>query len=68
MLQTDESPYLCDNDRASSIGDRMTINHSRTYGMGENHTNTVENAFAAKARRLRHVPQGFDKALGPLLQ
>jgi hypothetical protein len=51
MLQTDEAPiyYIIGQRKVFSGGHRM-INHIRSYGQGENHTNTVENAFSLLKR------------------
>jgi len=68
LLQTDDSAiyHIIGKRRA---GGHRVINHSSSYGIGENHSNTIENAFSLLKRGVYgHVPQGFDKALGPLLQ
>jgi transposase-like protein len=49
ILQTDEHPAF------EIIGKRKfaahrTVNHSRTYGVGDLHTNTIENAFSLLKR------------------
>jgi len=49
ILQTDEHPTF------EIIGSRKfaahrTVNHSRTYGIGDLHTNTIENAFSLLKR------------------
>jgi hypothetical protein len=49
ILQTDEHPTF------EIIGKRKfaahrTVNHSRTYGVGDLHTNTIENAFSLLKR------------------
>jgi hypothetical protein len=49
ILQTDEHPTF------EIIGKRKfaahrTVNHSRTYGIGDFHTNTIENAFSLLKR------------------
>jgi hypothetical protein len=38
--------------RRNFAGKHKTINHSRTYGIGEIHTNTIENAFSLLKRGL----------------
>ena len=38
--------------RPTFPGKHKTINHSRTYGIGEVHTNTIENAFSLLKRGL----------------
>ena len=45
------------------------INHIRTYGEGENHTNTIENAFSLLKRGIYGTfHQVSMKHLGPLLR
>ena len=68
-LQTDESSIYHIIGKRRFPGRHRVINHSSSYGFGENHSNTIENAFSLLKRGdLRLIPQGFDKALGPLLQ
>ena len=48
-LQTDEAPtYAIIGQRKFAA--HRTINHSRTYGIGDLHTNTIENAFSLLKR------------------
>jgi transposase-like protein len=49
-LQTDESAaYLLIGER-NFPGRHRTINHSQSYGIGDLHTNTIENAFSLLKR------------------
>jgi len=45
-LQTDESPVYHIIGKRRFPGRHRTINHSVSYGVGDLHTNTVENAFS----------------------
>ena len=49
LLQTDDSAiyHIIGKRRA---GGHRVINHSRSYGVGENHSNTIENAFSLLKR------------------
>jgi len=49
-LQTDESPVYAIIGHRRFPGRHRTINHSRTYGIGDLHTNTIENAFSLLKR------------------
>ncbi len=49
MLQTDESAIYTIIGKRRAGGHRM-INHSSSYGIGENHSNTIENAFSLLKR------------------
>jgi transposase-like protein len=49
-LQTDESMLYYFIAKDHFPGRHRTINHIRSYGMGENHTNTIENAFSLLKR------------------
>jgi len=50
MLQTDESAIYTIIGKRHFDGRHRMINHSRSYGFGENHTNTIENAFSLLKR------------------
>jgi transposase-like protein len=50
MLQTDESSIYTIVGKRHFPGRRRMINHSRSYGIGDNHTNTIENAFSLLKR------------------
>jgi transposase-like protein len=45
-FQTDESAVYAIIGNRRFAGRHRTINHRRTYGVGENHTNSIENAFS----------------------
>src|SRR6266436_2607951 len=49
-LQTDESPVYHIIGKRRFPGRHRTINHSVSYGVGDLHTNTVENAFSLLKR------------------
>jgi transposase-like protein len=49
ILQTDEHPTFEIIGTRKFAGHR-TVNHSRTYGIGDLHTNTIENAFSLLKR------------------
>jgi transposase-like protein len=49
-LQTDESPVYAIIGQRRFPGRHRTINHSRSYGVGDVHTNTIENAFSLLKR------------------
>jgi transposase-like protein len=46
LLQTDKALTYDIIDRRNIPGHHRMIPHTRTYGEGENHTNTIENAFS----------------------
>ena len=46
MLQTDDSAIYSIIGNRRFPGRHRIINHRRTYGIGENHTNSIENAFS----------------------
>jgi transposase-like protein len=46
MIYTDEHPIYIFALKSKFPGKHATINHSRTYGIGDVHTNTIENAFS----------------------
>jgi transposase-like protein len=50
MLQTDESAIYTIVGKRHFDGRHRMINHSRSYGIGDNHTNTIENAFSLLKR------------------
>ena len=50
MLQTDESAIYTIIGKRHFDGRHRMINHSRSYGIGDNHTNTIENAFSLLKR------------------
>jgi len=50
MLQTDESAIYTIIGKRHFDGRHRMINYSRSYGIGDNHTNTVENAFSLLKR------------------
>jgi transposase-like protein len=50
MLHTDEHPTYTIIGQRRLPGRHRAINHSRTYGIGDLHTNTVENAFSLLKR------------------
>jgi len=45
-IYTDEYPIYIFALKSKFPGKHETINHSRTYGIGDTHTNTIENAFS----------------------
>jgi transposase-like protein len=45
-LQTDESPVYTIMGKRVFPGKHRTINHASSYALGENHTNSIENAFS----------------------
>jgi hypothetical protein len=45
-IYTDEHPIYVFALKGKFAGKHKTINHSRTYGIGDTHTNTIENAFS----------------------
>ena len=49
LLQTDDSSIYHIIGKRHAGGHRA-INHSRSYGLGENHSNTIENAFSLLKR------------------
>jgi len=49
-LQTDESAIYTIIGKRHFAGRHRMINHSRSYGIGDNHTNTIENAFSLLKR------------------
>jgi hypothetical protein len=49
-LQTDESAIYTIFGARHFPGRHRMINHSRSYGIGDNHTNTIENAFSLLKR------------------
>jgi transposase-like protein len=49
-LQTDESAIYTIVGKRHFAGRHRMINHSRSYGIGDNHTNTIENAFSLLKR------------------
>jgi transposase-like protein len=49
-LQTDESAVYAIIGQRRFPGRHRTINHARSYGIGDLHTNTVENAFSLLKR------------------
>jgi transposase-like protein len=49
-LQTDESAIYTIVGKRHFPGRHRMINHSRSYGIGDNHTNTIENAFSLLKR------------------
>lgn len=50
LLQTDESAIYYIMGKRKVFAGHRRINHIRSYGEGENHTNTVENAFSLLKR------------------
>jgi transposase-like protein len=50
MLQTDESAIYTIFGKRHFPGRHRMINHTRSYGIGDNHTNTIENAFSLLKR------------------
>jgi transposase-like protein len=50
MLQTDESAIYTIVGKRHFPGRHRMINHTRSYGFGDNHTNTIENAFSLLKR------------------
>src|SRR6266403_3481405 len=50
MLQTDESAIYTIVGKRHFSGRHRMINHTRSYGIGDNHTNTIENAFSLLKR------------------
>jgi len=51
-IYTDEHPIYIFALKRSFKGKHLTINHSKTYGIGSTHTNTIENAFSLFKRGL----------------
>jgi hypothetical protein len=49
-LQTDESAVYAIIGQRRFPGRHRTINHARSYGIGDLHTNTIENAFSLLKR------------------
>ena len=49
-IYTDESAAYAIYLQRHFDAEHKTINHSRTYGMGGTHTNTIENAFSLLKR------------------
>jgi hypothetical protein len=49
-IYTDESAAYAIYLQRHFDAERKTINHSRTYGIGGTHTNTIENAFSLLKR------------------
>jgi transposase-like protein len=49
-IYTDESAAYAIYLQRHFDAEHKTINHSRTYGMGDTHTNTIENAFSLLKR------------------
>jgi transposase-like protein len=49
-LQTDESAIYTIFGKLHFPGRHRMINHSRSYGIGDNHTNSIENAFSLLKR------------------
>jgi hypothetical protein len=50
MIYTDESAAYAIYLQRHFDAEHKTINHSRTYGLGDTHTNTIENAFSLLKR------------------
>jgi len=57
-IYTDEHPIYVFALKGEFPGKHVTINHSRTYGIGDVYTNTIENAFSLFKRGLYGT---FDK-------
>jgi len=51
-IYTDEHPIYIFALKSKFPGKHKTINHKRTYGIGDTHTNTIENAFSLFKRGL----------------
>src|SRR5260370_19710291 len=49
-IYTDESAAYAIYLQRHFDAEHKTINHNRTYGMGDRHTNTIENAFSLLKR------------------
>ena len=49
-IYTDESSTYAIYLKQHFAAEHRTINHSRTYGIGDTHTNTIENAFSLLKR------------------
>jgi transposase-like protein len=49
-LQTDDSPIYHIIGKRRFPGRHRTINHRKSYGFGENHSNTIESAFSLLKR------------------
>jgi transposase-like protein len=65
-LQTDESAVYAIIGQRYFNGRHRAINHIRSYGIGENHTNSIENAFSLLKKgvygtfhhvSIRHLPR-----------
>jgi ISXO2-like transposase domain/Transposase zinc-ribbon domain len=52
MIYSDEHPIYIFALKSKFPGKHTTINHSRTYAIGDNYTNTIENAFSLFKRGL----------------
>jgi ISXO2-like transposase domain/Transposase zinc-ribbon domain len=52
VIYTDEHPIFPYATGGKFPGKHQTINHSRAYAIGRNHTNTIENAFSLFKRGL----------------
>jgi transposase-like protein len=50
ILQTDDSAIYHIIGKRRFPGRHRVINHTRSYGIGDNHTNTIENAFSLLKR------------------
>ena len=66
MLQTDDSAIYHIIGKHRFPGRHRTINHASSYGIGENHSNTIENAFSLLKRgiygtfhkvSIKHLPR-----------
>ena len=58
-IYTDESASYAIYLQRHFDAEHKTINHSRTHGMGDTHTNTVENAFSLLKRGVYGTFHGF---------
>ena len=65
-IYTDESASYAIYLQRHFDAEHKTINHSRTYGIGDTHTNTIENAFSLLKRgvygtfhrvSIKHLPR-----------
>jgi hypothetical protein len=74
MIYTDESAAYAIYLQRHFDAEHKTINHSRTYGRGDTHTNTIENAFSLLKRgvygtfhkvSIKHLGRDFDTLIWP---
>ena len=64
-IYTDEHPIYVFALNRKFRGKHETINHSRTYGIGDRHTNTIENAFSLFKRGMYERTYGTRRSGKP---